>query len=45
MLAANSSTADPPSSTGQILNHTTAVRAPVSAVSAAKAISSPAATR
>jgi ArsR family transcriptional regulator len=37
--------ADPASSTGQILNQTTGVRAPVSAVSVPRAISSPAATR
>ena len=44
-LAATSRAADPASTTGQILNQTTGVRAPVSAVSAPSAISSPAATR
>ena len=44
-LAASSMAAEPPSSTGQILNQTTGVRAPVSAVSVPNAISSPAATR
>ena len=44
-LAASSRTAEPASSTGQILNQTTGVRAPVRAADVARAISSRAAVR
>jgi hypothetical protein len=44
-LAATSRAADPASTAGHILNQTTGVRAPVSAVNAPNASSSPAATQ
>jgi hypothetical protein len=45
MLAVTSRAAEPTSRTGQILNHTTGVRAPVNVVSVARATSIPAAPR